>query len=163
MSDEEYDNHITTDNGNSVDNNSNSNHFADKPNSRTDRNQKSNRNKTDERTAPNTLKNSNENEVTNTRNTKSFNPEVVLDPDNKGVMTQGDRLNAIKAKKHTQSLQGGVKVGNMKNVLSGEQNHTRVKSVPAPLALAAGSGNGRASSSATSSGNYIIRCPLKKG
>ena len=149
----EYNNHLTTDNGNTVDNNSNSNHFATKPNTRTDRNQKSNKNKTEERTTPNTSKNLNENEITKTRNTKTFNPEVVLDPENKGVMTQGDRLNAIKARKHTQSLQGGAKVANMKNVLSGDQSHTRVKSVPAPLAFQAGAGGGRGSSSTTLSGN----------
>jgi len=41
-------------------------------------------------------------------------------------LTQGDRLNQIKARKHTLSLQSPVAVENMRN-------HVRVKSVPAPL------------------------------
>ena len=75
-----------------------------------------------------------------------------MDPDNKGVMTQGDRLNAIKARKQTQSLQGGTKLGNLRNVVSSDQGHSRVKSVPAPVPLSTASGSGRGSSSATSSG-----------
>ena len=109
-------------------------------------------------------KNANENDIGTNQNKMRFNPEVVLDPDNIGVMTQGDRLNAIKAKKQTQSLQGGVKLGNLRNLASGEQAHSRVKSVPAPLALPNGGVSGRGSSSATSSGKsyeivifYIVR------
>jgi len=114
MSEEEYDNHIASDNGNMVDNNSNSNHhqIMDKINNATDRNKKAIKNKTDEKSAAKTTKISNENDAVSLRNRN--NPEVVHDPDNKGVMTQGDRLNAIKARKQTQSLQGGVKVGHKK-------------------------------------------------
>lgn len=45
-------------------------------------------------------------------------------------MTQGDRLNAIKARKQTQScgVPGGVPVANLRS------SHARVKSVPAPIA-----------------------------
>ena len=71
-------------------------------------------------------------------------------------MTQGDRLNAIKARKQTQSLQGGTKLGSLRNVVSSDQGHSRVKSVPAPLSLSNASGSGRGSSSATSSGK--LRC-----
>jgi len=151
MSDEEYDNHIASDNGNTVHNNSNSNHhqIMDKINNATDRNKKAIKNKTDEKSAAKTTKISNENDAVSLRNRN--NPEVVHDPENKGVMTQGDRLNAIKARKQTQSLQGGVKVGNIKSNISNEQNHSRVKSVPAPLALQTGMGSGRGSGSATSS------------
>ena len=154
MSDEEYDNHIASDNGNMVDNNLNSNHhqIMDKINNATDRNKKANKTKTDEKSAAKTTKISNENDAVSLRNRN--NPEVVHDPENKGVMTQGDRLNAIKARKQTQSLQGGVKVGNIKSNISNEQNHSRVKSVPAPLALQTGMGSGRGSGSATSSGRF---------
>merc|ERR1712223_1638307 len=155
MSDDEYDNHITSDNGNMVDNNSNSNHhqIMDKINNATDRNKKAIKNKTDEKSAAKTTKISNENDAVSLRNRN--NPEVVHDPENKGVMTQGDRLNAIKARKQTQSLQGGVKVGNIKSNISNEQSHSRVKSVPAPLALQTGMGSGRGSGSATSSGELV--------
>jgi len=148
MSDEEYDNHVATDNGNIIDN-SNSNYVTDNINTRTDRPSKGNKNKLEAKSKIKIAKNSNENEATNTHG-RPFNPEVVHDPENKGVMTQGDRLNAIKARKQTQSLQGGVKMDNMKNVMTGEPNHSRVKSVPAPLALQGGMGSGRGSSSATS-------------
>merc|ERR1719270_3125492 len=133
-----------------VDNNLNSNHhqIMDKINNATDRNKKASKTKTDEKSAAKTTKISNENDAVSLRNRN--NPEVVHDPENKGVMTQGDRLNAIKARKQTQSLQGGVKVDNMKNIMTGEPNHSRVKSVPAPLALQGGMGSGRGSSSATS-------------
>lgn len=151
MSDEEYDNHVTTDNGNIIDDNSNSNYVADNINTRTDRHSKGNKNKLDAKSKIKIAKNSNENEASNTHS-RAFNPEVVHDPENKGVMTQGDRLNAIKARKQTQSLQGGVKMENMKNIMTGEPNHSRVKSVPAPLALQGGVGSGRGSSSATSTG-----------
>ena len=151
MSDEEYDNHVATDNGNIIDDNSNSNYVTDNINTRADRHSKGNKNKLDAKSKIKISKNSNENEANNTHS-RPFNPEVVHDPENKGVMTQGDRLNAIKARKQTQSLQGGVKMDNMKNAMTGEPNHSRVKSVPAPLALQGGMGSGRGSSSATSTG-----------
>ena len=151
MSDEEYDNHVATDNGNIIDDNSNSNYVTDNINTRADRHSKGNKNKLDTKSKIKISKNSNENEANNTHS-RPFNPEVVHDPENKGVMTQGDRLNAIKARKQTQSLQGGVKMENMKNIMTGEPNHSRVKSVPAPLALQGGMGSGRGSSSATSTG-----------
>ena len=91
----------------------------------------------------------------NTHSNRAFNPEVVHDPENKGVMTQGDRLNAIKARKQTQSLQGGVKMSNLKNVINGDQSHSRVKSVPAPVGIQAKMESGRVSSSANSSGKQL--------
>ena len=45
------------------------------------------------------------------------------------VLTQGDKLNLIKARKHTQSLRP-VAVENLK---SGSTTHSRVKSVPAAI------------------------------
>ena len=76
-------------------------------------------------------------------------------------MTQGDRLNAIKARKQTQSLQGGVKFGNLRNtnLSSADPVHSRVRSVPVPVAIhtggdgGGGEGSARGSSSATSTGN----------
>ena len=63
------------------------------------------------------------------------------------VMTQGDRLNAIKARKQTQSC-GNIPVENLKG-------HVRVKSVPSArnnmVAAASGVANGNASSSSSSS------------
>ena len=152
VSEEEYDNQ-KIDNATVVDDISNANHHLDKVSTKTGRNHKNRH--MGIRNAPKPEKCVNENDPGSNKNhTRAhFNPEVVLDPNNKGVMTQGDRLNAIKARKQTQSLQGGVNVGNIRNITSTDQSHSRVKSVPAPLALHPGGGaSGRASSSATSTG-----------
>jgi cell division cycle 14 len=147
LSEEEYDNH-NFDNTNIADDNSNANHLSTK----TGRNQNSRPAKIEtKRNAYKTENSAHENDIVSNQYKMRFNPEVVLDPNNLGVMTQGDRLNAIKAKKQTQSLQGGVKVGNLRSITSGEPDHSRVKSVPAPLALPNGGAIGRGSSSATSS------------
>ena len=131
----------------------NANHYNHKSSTKNGRTQKNRSTRTEERKDSHRIeKNGNKNEAENKQGTTRFNPEVVLDPDNIGVPTQGDRLNAIKAKKQTQSLQGGVKLGNLRNIASGDHGHSRVKSVPAPLAMPNGGGNGRASSSAISSG-----------
>ena len=150
---DEFDNH-NFDNASNQDDNLNSNYSNSRNSNKSLRNQKdkSMRQETKRNTSLGE-KATNENEIVNNR---GVNPEVVLDPDNKGVMTQGDRLNAIKARKQTQSLQVGTKLGNLRNVVSSDQGHSRVKSVPAPLSLSTASGSGRGSSSATSSGKF--RC-----
>ena len=146
---DQFDNH-NFDNASNQDDNLNSNYSNSRNSNKSLRNQKdkSMRQETKRNTSLGE-KATNENEIVNNR---GVNPEVVLDPDNKGVMTQGDRLNAIKARKQTQSLQGGTKLGNLRNVVSSDQGHSRVKSVPAPVPLSTASGSGRGSSSATSSG-----------
>ena len=109
--------------------------------------------------------NRNNHTSTSAKSTPHFNPEVVLDAHEKGLMTQGDRLNAIKARKQTQSLHGGGKLGNLRNnnLSSADPVHSRVRSVPAPLAInptgegGGGGGSGRGSSSATSTGIIAMR------
>ncbi len=59
------------------------------------------------------------------------------------VLTQGDRLNQIKARKQTQSLGRPIAVENLRTAASGGgKQHSRVKSVPAPLKVAAARGAG---------------------
>ena len=65
------------------------------------------------------------------------NGEKTKKGEKKKVLTQGDKLNQIKARKYTQSLGGGVALDRLRHHQSSSStasnNHTRVKSVPLGL------------------------------